>query len=142
MLLIHLETLQEQNLMESIEVSCVLPVDTATIYRDWLSTKAHTLFTGGAAKIEPFVGGKFSAWDGYIWGETLELESGKRIVQTWNTSNFPDGAPPSRLEVLLEPAEGGCKITLIHTNIPDGQGKEYEQGWHEHYFSPMMDYYS
>jgi activator of HSP90 ATPase len=128
--------------MDSIQVSCVLPVDPATIYRDWLSTKAHTLFTGGAAKIEPFVGGKHSAWDGYIWGETLELESGKRIVQSWSTSNFPDGSAPSRLEILLEEDPEGCKVTLVHTNIPDGQGKEYEQGWQDHYFSPMMDYYS
>ncbi|MBI3136650.1 MAG: SRPBCC domain-containing protein [Bacteroidetes bacterium] len=128
--------------MDSIQVSCVLPVDPATIYRDWLSTKAHTLFTGGAAKIEPFVGGKHSAWDGYIWGETLELESGKRIVQSWTTSNFPDGAEPSRLEINLETDPEGCKITLLHTNIPDGQGPEYEQGWQDHYFSPMLDYYS
>lgn len=128
--------------MDSIQVSCVLPVDPATIYRDWLSTKAHTLFTGGAAKIEPNVGGKHSAWDGYIWGETLEMESGKRIVQSWSTSNFPDGAEPSRLEILLEAVPEGCKITLNHSNIPTGQGKEYEQGWTDHYFNPMLDYYS
>lgn len=128
--------------MDSFEISCELPVDAATVYRDWLSTKAHTLFTGGIAKIEPFVGGKYSAWDGYIWGETLELESGKRIVQTWSTSNFPDGAPPSRLELFFEEDGKNCKLTLKHTSIPEGQGKEYEQGWHDHYFTPMLDYYS
>lgn len=129
--------------MDSIQVSCEFPVDAATVYRDWLSTRTHTLFTGGVAKIEPFVGGKHSAWDGYIWGEILELESGKRIVQTWNTSNFPDGSPPSRLEILFESTgPASCKVTLNHTEIPEGQGKEYEQGWDEHYFQPMLDYYS
>lgn len=128
--------------MDSFQVTYTLPVDAATVYRDWLSSKAHTLFTGGVAKIEPFVGGKFTAWDGYIFGETLELEKDKRIVQTWKTSNFPDGHEPSLLEVLLEDVEGGCKITLNHTLIPSGQGKEYEQGWMDNYFLPMMDYYS
>ncbi|MBK7131076.1 MAG: SRPBCC domain-containing protein [Crocinitomicaceae bacterium] len=128
--------------MDSIEVSCVLPVDAATVYRDWLSSKAHTLFTGSTAKVEPFVGGKHSAWEGYIYGETVELESGKRIVQTWSTSNFPDGAEPSRLEINLENVAEGCKVTLKHTNIPDGQGADYEQGWFAHYFTPMMDYYA
>jgi len=128
--------------MESIQVSCILPVDPSTIYRDWMSSKGHTLFTGGTAKIDPMPGGKFSAWDGYIWGENLELEIGKRIVQTWTTSNFPDGAAPSKIEVKFDVDPEGCKITLIHTNIPDGQGKEYELGWQEHYFLPMLDYYS
>jgi activator of HSP90 ATPase len=128
--------------MDSFEVSCVLPVDASTIYRDWMSSKGHTLFTGGAAKIDPTIGGKHSAWDGYIWGENLELEIGKRIVQSWTTSNFPDGAEPSKIEVKLETVPEGCKLTLIHTNLPEGQGKEYEQGWQEHYFTPMMDYYN
>lgn len=128
--------------MDSLTIIWHFPVDAATIYRDWLSTKVHTLFTGGVAKIEPFVGGKHSAWDGYIWGETLELESGKRIVQTWSTSNFPDGHEPSKIELLIQDEEGGCQVTLNHTGIPTGQGPEYEKGWDEHYFQPMMDYYS
>jgi activator of HSP90 ATPase len=128
--------------MDNLTLTFELPVDSATIYRDWLSTKAHTLFTGAAAKIEPFVGGKHSAWDGYIFGETLELEKDKKIVQTWTTTNFPEGHPASRLELQLEDLNGGCKLTLIHTEIPAGQGKDYEKGWHEHYFTPMMDYYS
>ena len=128
--------------MDSFELSCILPVEASTVYRDWLSSKAHTLFTGGAAKIDPVVGGKFSAWDGYIWGETLEMESGRRIVQTWNTSNFPDQAEPSILEINFETVEEGCKITLKHSNLPTGQGNEYEQGWKDHYFEPMLDYYN
>lgn len=128
--------------MDSLTLIWHFPVNSETIYRDWLSTKIHTLFTGGVAKIEPFVGGKHSAWDGYIWGETLALESGKKIVQSWTTSNFPDGHHPSQLELQFEDEPGGCKLTLIHTDIPEGLGKEYEQGWHDNYYQPMMDYYS
>ena len=128
--------------MDSFQVSSILPVDPSTVYRDWMSSKGHTLFTGGTAKIDPTIRGKHSAWDGYIWGEILEYEIGKRIVQTWTTSNFPDGAEPSKIEVKFEAVPEGCKITLVHTNIPEGQGKEYEDGWQEHYFTPMMDYYS
>ena len=57
------------------------------------------------------------------------VEEGRRIVQTWRSSDFPDGSTDSRLEVLLEPAEGGTKVTLVHTDIPEGQGRLYEQGW-------------
>lgn len=127
--------------MDSLKVSWVLKTTPGVLYQDWLSSKGHSLFTGSVAKIDPTIGGKFSSWEGYIWGETLELNPGKRILQSWSTSNFPDGASPSLLEVLLEEVEGGTKITLNHSNIPTGQGKDYEQGWQDYYFSPMEDYY-
>lgn len=43
--------------------------------------------------------------------------------------------------MLLEPVEGGTKLTLRHTNVPDGQ-LEYEQGgWEESYFEPKREYF-
>lgn len=127
--------------MDTIRVSCILPTTPSAVYQDWMSSKGHSLFTGSVAKVDATIGGKFSSWEGYIWGENLELEHGKRILQSWSTSNFPDGDPPSILEVLLEAVEGGTKITINHSNIPVGQGKEYEQGWQDFYFLPMQDYY-
>ncbi len=62
-------------------------------------------------------------------------------MQAWRTTEFPEGSPDSRLEMLLEEAKGGTKITLVHTNIPDGQGKDYEQGWIAFYFKPMKQYF-
>ena len=37
------------------------------------------------------VGGKFTAWDGYIFGKYLELDDGKRVVQEWTSTDFPEG---------------------------------------------------
>jgi len=99
-------------------------------------------FTGGGAVIDPAVGGKFTAWDGYIEGKTKELQPYKRIVQSWRTTNFPASSPDSELEVFFETVEGGTKITLRHSNIPTGQGQDYKQGWKDHYFTPMKEYFS
>lgn len=127
---------------ESISVSAVLPATPKQIYDAWLSSKGHTDMTGGEAQCTAKIGATFTAWDGYIEGKNLELEQGKRIVQSWRTSEFPETAEDSRLEILLEKAKGGTKITLNHTNIPKGQGKQYKQGWHDHYFEPMKEYFS
>ena len=59
--------------MEKIRVSAEFPVSPAIIYNAWLSSKEHSLFTGGKAKISAEEGGKFSAWDGYITGKTIKL---------------------------------------------------------------------
>jgi len=127
--------------LESIQVSAVIPASADRIFTAWLSSHEHTAFTGGAAKIEPRVGGRHTAWDGYIEGVNLALEEGRRILQTWRSSDFRDGSTDSRLEVLLEPAEGGTKVTLVHTDIPEGQGRLYEQGWVDNYITPMQEYF-
>lgn len=127
---------------ESISVSTVLPATPKQIYDAWLSSKGHSEMTGAEAKCTAKVGAAFTAWDGYIEGKNLELEQGKRIVQSWRTSEFPETAEDSRLEITLEKVKDGTKITLNHTNIPKGQGKQYKQGWHDHYFEPMKEYFS
>ena len=127
---------------DSIEVSTMLPASPRQVYEAWLSGDDHSAFTGGGATVDPKRGGAFAAWDGYIEGTTLELEPHKRIVQAWRTSDFPDDAADSRLEVLLEEAAGGTKLTLVHTNIPDGQGPDYEQGWVDFNFEPMQEFFA
>jgi activator of HSP90 ATPase len=122
-------------------ISEILPAKPAEIYEAWLSSEGHTAMTGSPAKVDGKVGGEFSAWDGYIFGKTLELMSDQRIVQTWRTSEFPDDAPDSHLEVLLEEVAEGTKITLSHSNMPGAQADSYRQGWEDFYFKPMKEYF-
>ncbi len=126
---------------ESIQVSGVINASADQIYDAWLDAQQHSKFTGGAATVEPGIGGKFSAWDGYIQGTTLELEYGRRIVQAWRTTEFPAGSPDSRLEVVLEPIGDATRVTLRHSEIPEGQGGRYEQGWKEHYLNRMTKFF-
>jgi activator of HSP90 ATPase len=123
-------------------ISTVLAASAQRVYQAWLSSAEHSAMTGGAAQIDPNVGGKFSAWDGYITGKTFELEPYRRIVQSWRTVEFPADAPDSRLEILLEEDAEGTRLTLKHSDIPAGQGSSYESGWASNYFDPMKDYFS
>lgn len=124
---------------ENIVVSAVIPANAQRIYDAWLSGDEHGKMTGSLATYE--ADRSFTAWDGYISGKTVETSPGRRIVQSWRSTEFPDGAPDSKLIITLEDADGGTRVTLDHSNIPDGQGESYEQGWHEHYFNPMKDYF-
>jgi len=128
-------------MLETIQLSATFPASPEQIYRDWLSSTGHTAFTGSPAEVDPAVGGRFTAWDGYIEGTNIELEPYRRILQAWRTSEFPTGSPDSRLEVLLEAVEGGTRLTINHSHIPEGQGASYAQGWQDFYFTPMRAYY-
>ncbi len=127
---------------DSFEISTMLTASAQQVYEAWLSSAEHGAMTGGAARIDPNIGGKFSAWDGYISGTTLELEPYRRIVQSWRTVEFPAEAPDSRLEILLEESADGTRLTLRHSEIPAGQGSSYESGWVDNYFDPMKDYFT
>ena len=122
-------------------LTTVIPATPAEIYKAWLSTKGHTAMTGSAAKVDGKIGGKFTAWDGYIFGSTLALEPDQRIAQAWRTSEFPDEAPDSLVEISLKETKSGTKITLTHSQIPAGQEDSYRQGWEDFYFKPMKEYF-
>jgi activator of HSP90 ATPase len=123
-------------------VSTYLDVAPDVLYRAWLSSEEHAGFTGSAASIDPAIGGRFTAWDGYISGTTLEKEEGRRIVQSWRTTEFPEGSPDSRIELVFQGSDGGTRLTIDHSGVPEGQAEEYEHGWEEFYFEPMREYYS
>ena len=127
--------------MDSISLNAEFSCSPETLYDAWLDSEEHAAFTGGDAVASSEVGGAFTAWDDYITGKNLELEPGKRILQSWRTTEFTAGDKDSLLEVLLEPGGKGTLVTLNHSNIPVGQGERYKAGWVEHYFEPMSDYF-
>jgi uncharacterized protein YndB with AHSA1/START domain len=127
---------------ETVRVSAVVPASADRIYAAWLDAGEHSRMTGGKATIDPRLEGEHSAWDGYIHGKTLELEPGRRIVQSWRSTDFPLGHADSRLEVHLLEVPGGTEVTLIHTGIPEGQGVQYGSGWIDHYLTPMTKYFA
>jgi activator of HSP90 ATPase len=127
--------------METIKLTKTFKVKPAVIYSAWLSSKTHTGMTGGIAKVNSKLNGKFSAWDEYITGKTIELKENKRIVQHWRTTEFPADAPDSILEIKLLATQKGTKLIMSHKNIPAGQSAGYKKGWKDFYFKPMQEYF-
>jgi uncharacterized protein YndB with AHSA1/START domain len=125
--------------MESFEVSRVIPVEPQRLYKAWLDPDEHSAFTGRKAGINP--DGKFTAYDGYIEARTVDSQPARRIVQSWRTTEFPPGSPESRVEILFDSTQDGTRITLRHSDIPEGQAEQYKKGWDEFYFEPMTRYY-
>jgi activator of HSP90 ATPase len=123
------------------EVSDVIPARVDVVYDTWISSEGHSAMTGAAATVDPHVGGVYEAWDGYISGTNLVLEPGRRIVQSWRTTEFTDDDDDARIEVLLEPAENATKLTIRHTNVPDGHRSYENGGWQSNYFDPMREYF-
>ncbi len=125
-----------------IKITEVFPVQAKVLYDAWLSSEEHTNFTGINAEINPKLGGKFQAGDGYMTGRNLQLQPYGRIVQSWRTTEFPETALDSTVEILLQKVDGGTKFTLIHSGIPPGDEQKYEDGWRKYYINPMKEYFA
>ena len=124
-------------------VSDIVPAGAPEIYDAWLDSAGHAAMTGGqAARITATPGAAFSAWNGYITGQTRSLEPGRRIVQSWRTSKFTDADADSEIDVTLEAAPGGTRVTVNHRNVPDGHTSYRDGGWQNNYFEPMKRYFA
>jgi activator of HSP90 ATPase len=112
------------------------------VFLSWMSSDASGLMTGGQAVIDPRVGGKFTAWGGYIFGTTIELEPFSRIVWSWRSSEFDEGDDDSRIEATMTPKDGGTLLTIRHTSVRDGDRDYVKDGWLENYFNSIQSYFA
>ena len=115
-----------------------LPVE---IYDAFLNERKHSAFTGARATCERRVGGKFTAWDGYIMGKNIRLENGRRIVQEWKTSEWPKGVPPSLIEFKFKQKGSGTEVVMVQKNVPVTQAQGYRKGWTEYYWTPLKRFF-
>jgi len=122
-------------------LSATIPAPPRAVYDAWLDSRAHSAMTGAKAKASAKKGWRFTAWDGYISGRNLTLVPGRRIVQSWRTTQFAESDPDSEIEILLAPAKTGTRLTLRHRNVPDGHTSYRDGGWRDFYFAPMKEYF-
>jgi activator of HSP90 ATPase len=119
----------------------IIPATPMEVYEAYIDEEKQTEFTGSKATSDPRVGGEFTAWDGYIIGKYIELKPGMKIVQEWRSSDFPEGAPPSRFEIGLREVKGGTELTMIHSGVPEEVAEDIGQGWKDYYWVPMKKYF-
>ena len=125
---------------EEIQLIKILFATPKTIYNAWLDSTEHSKMTGGEAKCGNKAGDDFTTWDGYISGNNISLTENEEIVQNWRTSEFDVRDEDSKLVINLKGVKEGTELTLVHSNIPEGQ-TQYKKGWEDHYFIPMCKYF-
>lgn len=106
------------------------------VYEALMDSRKHARFTGGKASISREVGGKFTAYDGYIDGVNLELVPDQKIVQSWRASDWPE-KHYSTVTFALKELNSGTRLTFTQTGVPEEFYEEIKQGWHDYYWNPM-----
>lgn len=126
--------------MKTIKQTVHINASPDEVYEAYCDAKKHAEFTGAKVKFENKVGGKFDIWAGELTGENVEFVKGKKIVQKWRASDWPEGYY-SDLTITLEPDDNGTKLTLTQENVPDDKADDIDDGWHQYYWQPMNEYF-
>ena len=125
---------------ESFEIKETFNAKPSEIYEAWLNSEKHAKMVDGEAECSSEEGASFTIWDGYIKGKNISLKPNEEIIQSWRTSEFNEDDDDSKVIIRLKEVNDSTELTLIHSNIPEGQ-TQYKQGWEDHYFAPMREYF-
>ena len=124
-----------------IKQKVTIPATPREVYDAFMDARKHSAFTGGKATNDPKVGGKISAWNGYIIGKNLKLVEGKRIVQEWIATDWIDGYPPSTLDLTFTKKGSGTELKMVHSGVPATLAASFAEGWKEHYWIHLKSYF-
>ena len=122
--------------MKTIRQYVTFKVSPQDVYEAIMDSKKHSEFTKSEAYVSREINGEFSVYSGDIQGFNLDLVPGKRIIQSWRYSDWPDGHYP-KVTFTLEEIPSGTRLTFNQTGVPDESYDDIEQGWHDYYWEPM-----
>jgi activator of HSP90 ATPase len=108
------------------------------VYEMLIDSRKHTRLTGEKAKISRAIGGRFTAYDGYISGVNLALTPDRQIVQSWRGSDWPEGHF-SKATFSLAEVRGGTRLTFRQSGVPEDQYEDIKEGWRDYYWKPMRE---
>lgn len=92
-----------------------------------------TAFTHGAVKCDAFKNGKFELFGGNIYGEFLELEPGKKIVQKWRYKQWPEGHF-SQVVLDIDEKSDHTEVRLHQTEVPETEVDITNNNWNRYYY--------
>jgi activator of HSP90 ATPase len=108
------------------------------VYEMLMDSRRHSKFTDAKASISRKIGGKFTAYRGYINGVHLDLVPDKKIVQSWRGSDWPEGHY-SKATFSLKKVKNGTRLSFTQTGVPDQHYADINQGWRDFYWKPMKE---
>lgn len=126
---------------KSIRQFAIFAAPPAEVFRALTDPKQHAAFTGAAATGRAIVGGRFTAFDGYVQGVYRMLVLGKEIVADWrgNENQWP-ADHFSTITILLTKTKTGTRLSFTQTGVPAPCARAIADGWKTYYWKPLRQF--
>ncbi len=92
---------------------------------------------GSPAKMSDKPGEKFELWGGDVFGTNIEVVENKKLVQEWYGGNWTKS---SKVVFIFENLGDKTKVILTHTNLPENEVENFDQGWKDYYLGAITTY--
>lgn len=105
------------------------------VFEYFVNPGALIRWMGDEAVLDPRPGGQFTLviGDRTVEGRYLHVEPPRRVVISWGRRGSLKLPPQaSILEVDLTEEDGGTRVTIVHSGLPDSELTRHELGW-QHY---------
>ncbi len=109
------------------------------VFEYFVNPGALVRWMGDEAVLDPRPGGQFTLFigDRTIEGRYVQVEPPRRVVISWGRRGSRDLPPQSSiLEVDLTEEDGGTRVTINHSGLPDSELTRHALGW-RHYFQRL-----
>lgn len=124
--------------MRDLKKYYIIPALPEEVYAALTHEATIELWSGDRAEMTAEAGTEFSLWGGSISGKNISFIPGKKIVQQWY---FGDQEEDSIVSITLHAHAKGTSAELSHTNIPDNDFEDMEEGWNSSYFGALIAFY-
>lgn len=115
-------------------------VSALQLFQLYADPKLHSEVIGASVKNTNILG-PASIYDDYISAVNLLLEPGKLIVQTWRSSDWPDGAADSLLILRFSEKGNTGVLKVCHEGLPESVYQRMVDGWREYYWENWKDWF-
>lgn len=124
--------------MKTIKQSHFINATPEEVYTALTNPLTIELWSGYPAEMQPVEGSEFTLFEGDISGMNLSLIPNRQVVQEWF---FGEGQEKSIVTILLKESEKGTRVELEHTNVPDEEWENMEEGWKSYYWGAIKKYF-
>lgn len=112
----------------------------ATLFELYTNADKHQQVTGASALITDRLGEPFNLYSGFCFGENIDLKKNKLIIQSWRTSDWPDGVDDSIVVIRLVEYGKDTHLYLTHSGLPHTMVDSLRQGWNDFYWKKWRTY--
>ena len=123
--------------MKTIKQKYVINVPVGKVLQAITDPKEIEGWGAGPAKMDYKVGTKFSLWGGEVYGTNTKVIENKLLEQDWSESDWNS---PSKVRFTLYEENGKTTVELFHTDVPDSDVNDIDDGWHRYYLGPLKKY--
>ncbi len=123
--------------MTPIHKTYLLKAGRSAVWDALVNPETIESWGAGPATMDDKAGTEFSLWDGDIHGRNVEVVAGKKLVQEWFGGDWP---APSTVTFTLADEDGGTRLELTQTGVPEEEESDVDRGWDDFYLGPMKEY--